>query len=292
MLVCWLCCYYNYNISDTSDNRFQFSFLQSEPFPTQPTSISCRYTAQTPEMKKPSTLPRLFCLAVALAWTHGAQASTVFWGSEFNDNLFDSSGNILDATYSFEIGTFTGGFTPTYQNVDQWQANWHVIDSVFAPDSNGWNPLPIPDGQFFAGSLDFNTDGTSNSTDANPADVFTMGDTVYLWAFNSKDIVPSSEWALVTDGSPVGDVADDWLIPDPLDTVNSFNWQLTDANTSIIGGANGVQGPGTYSTTPGVFSLQTAVVPEPGSAFLLLAAAAAHLTRRTRRPTRTRMSLL
>ena len=113
MLVCWLCCYYNYNISDTSDNRFQFSFLQSEPFPTQPTSISCRYTAQTPEMKKPSTLPRLLCLAVALAWTHGAQASTVFWGSEFNDNLFDSSGNILDATYSFEIGTFTGGFTPT-----------------------------------------------------------------------------------------------------------------------------------------------------------------------------------
>ena len=90
----------------------------------------------------------------------------------------------------------------------------------------------------------------------------------------------------MTDGSPVGDSADDWIIPDPADTSSSFNWQLTDANSAIIGGANGVQGPGGYSTTPGVFSLQTAVVPEPGSALLLLAAAAAHLTRRARRLSR------
>ena len=89
----------------------------------------------------------------------------------------------------------------------------------------------------------------------------------------------------MTDGSPVGDQADDWIIPDPSNS-NSYTWQLTDANSAIIGGANGVQGPGTYSTTPGVFSLQTAVVPEPGSALLLLAAAAAHLTRRARRMTR------
>ena len=219
---------------------------------------------------------------MALAWTQGAQASTVFWGSNFNDNLFDSSGNALDSTYSFEIGAFTGGFTPTYQNVDQWQANWHVIDRAYDPDANGWNSTD----QFFVGTVDFNTDGTSNSPDASPGDVFAQGGVVYLWAFNSKSIVPGSEWALVTDGSPVGDLADDWIIPDPLDTVSSFSWQLTDANSSIIGGANGVQGPGTYSTTPGVFSLQTAVVPEPGSALLLLAAAAAHLARRTRRLTR------
>lgn len=234
-------------------------------------------------MKKPSYLTRILCLSLALAWTQGAQASTVFWGSNFNDNLFNSAGDILDETYSFEIGTFTGGFTPTYQNVDQWEANWHVIDRVFAPDSNGWNPLPIPDGQFFVATVDLNPDGTSSSSDANPGDTFTMGDTVYLWAYNSKSIVPSSEWALVTDGSPVGDQADDWIVPDPSNTGGSFVWQLTDANTAIIGGANGVQGPGTYSTTPGVFSLQTAVVPEPGSALLLLVAAAAHLTRRTRR---------
>lgn len=230
-------------------------------------------------MKMPSYLTRFLCLALALAWNQGAQASTVFWGSNFNDNLFDSSGNALDATYSFEIGTFTGGFTPTYQNVDQWQANWHVIDRAFDPDSNGWNSTE----QFFVGTVGFNTDGTSDSPDANPGDVFAQGDTVYLWAYNSKTIVPSSEWALVTDGTIVGNSGDPWIIPDPADTSGSYVWNLSDASLAIVGGANGVQGPGAYSTTPGVFSLQTAVVPEPGSAFLLLAAAAAHLTRRARR---------
>ncbi|WP_395738818.1 PEP-CTERM sorting domain-containing protein [Prosthecobacter sp.] len=232
-------------------------------------------------MKTTSYLPKLLCLALALAWTQGAQASTVFWGSTFQDNLFDSAGNALDPTYSFEIGTF-GAFTPTYQNVDQWQANWHVIDRAFDPDSNGWNSTD----QFFAGTVGFNPDGTSDSPDANPVDAFTQGDVVYLWVYNSKSIVPGSEWALVTDGTTVGNSGDPWIIPDPSDTLGSYNWNLGDASTPVVGGANNVQGAGTYTATPGVFSLQTAVVPEPGSVMLLLAAAAAHLTRRARRLTR------
>lgn len=229
-------------------------------------------------MKTSSHLSRLLCFALALAWTQGSQASTVFWGSNFNDNLFDSTGTALDTTYSFEIGTF-GSFTPTYQNVDQWASNWHVIDRAYDPDANGWNAAQ----QFFVGTVGFNTDGTSDSPDANPADVFAQNDVVYLWAYNSKSIVPSSEWSLVTDGTVVGNTGDPWVIPDPADTTSSFNWQLSDASDAVIGGVNGVQGPGTYSATPGVFSLQTAVVPEPGSVWLLLAAAAAHLTRRVRR---------
>jgi len=237
-------------------------------------------------MKTLLNLSRYLCLALALAWTHGAQASTVFWGSNFNDNLFTSTGAALDPTYSFEIGTF-GAFTPTYQNVAQWQANWHVIDRAFDPDSNGWNSTD----QFFVGTVGFQSDGTSDSPDANPADVFTQGNTVYLWAYNSKTIVPGSEWALVTEVGNTGTLSGDpWIVPNPADTAGSYNWNLSDARTSVIGGANGVQGPGGYSTTPPAFSLQTAVVPEPGSAFLLLAAAAAHLVRRARRLTR--MSLL
>ncbi len=243
-------------------------------------------------MKTPLNLSRYFCLALALAWTHGAQASTVFWGSSFGDNLYDSTGAQLGSTYSFELGTF-GGFTPTYQNVDQWQANWHLIDYANTADSN-WDST----NQFFAGTVDFDTSGNSHShsdpstgiPQYNSSDVFTQGEVVYLWAFNSKVIVPGSEWALVTDGSTAGNTGDRWIIPDPADTMGSYNWSLSDASTSVIGGANGVQGPGGYSTTPPAFSLQTAVVPEPGSAFLLLAAAAAHLARRARRLTR--MSLL
>ncbi len=233
-------------------------------------------------MKMPSHLSRLLCLSLALVWTQGAQASSVFWGSGVvPDALYDSAGNELDSTYSFELGTF-GSFTPTYQNVDQWQANWRVMDRAFDPDSNGWNSVD----RFISANFGFNTDGTSNSSDANPADVFVQGEVVYLWAYNSKNIVPGSEWALVTNSLQTGDPADDWIVPDPLDTIGSYDWYLPDPTVATIGGANGVQGPGEYSANPGVFSLQTAVVPEPGSAFLLFAAAAAHLTRRFRRPTR------
>ena len=296
MLVCWICYYYNYSICDISDSKPSFAPLweisKSPPWRTKPIS-HFKTIPRPPQMKTPSYLLRLFCLALGLAWAPGAQASTVFWGSNFNDNLYNSSGQQLNATYSFELGTF-GSFTPTYQNVDQWQANWHLVDYANTADSN-WDSA----NQFFAGTVDFATDGTSHShsdpstgiPQFNSGDVFAQGDTVYLWAFNSKSIVPGSEWALVTEVGNTGTLSGDpWVIPNPADTLGSYNWSLSDASSSVIGGANGVQGPGTYSATPGVFSLQTAVVPEPGSALLLLAAAAAHLIRRTRRLAR--MSLL
>jgi hypothetical protein len=237
-------------------------------------------------MKMPLTIPKLICLALALAWAQGTQASTVFWGSNFNDNLYNSSGQQLDSTYNFEIGTF-GSFVPTYQNVDQWAANWHMIDYANNTDGN-WDSS----NQFFAGTVSFATDGTSHShsdpstgiPQFNSSDVFTQGNTVYLWVFNSQTIDPGSQWALVTEVGNTGPLNNDpWVVPNPADTSGSYNWSLNDASTSVIGGVNNLQGPGTYSATPGVFSLQTAVVPEPGSALLLLAAAATHLIRRARR---------
>ena len=261
----------------------------STPPPPKNQALSLSAAQTTPPMKTSSYLPRLLCLALALAWTQGALASTiintVFWGSLYNDNLYNSSGQTLDSSYSFEIGTFNAGFTPTYQNVNQWDANWHVIALAYTPDSNGWNASA----QFFDGTAYFDTNNISATTGADPTYAFTTGDTAYLWAYNSKTIVPSSEWALVTYGASAANTGDPWVIPN-IATSGSYNWNLGDASTAIIGGANGVQGPGDYSANPGVFSLQTAVVPEPGSAFLLLAAAAAHLTRRMRRLSR--MSLL
>lgn len=236
------------------------------------------------------TKPALALVAALACLCAPVQASTVFWDSAFNDLLYDSNGDALDETFIFEIGTF-GSFEPTYGNVDQWEANWKVIDRayhesnpLFAPDSQGWS---VAD-QFYTGTVEHQTDGTSSSPEANPGDVFAQDEIVYLWVYNSKSIVPSSEWALVTDGTPVGDSLDgaDWLVPDPADTGGSYNWHLVDANTAVIGGANDDRGPGAYNATPLDFSLQTAVVPEPGSAFLLFAAAAAHLIRRARHLTR------
>ncbi len=205
-----------------------------------------------------------------------ARASTVFWGSDFNDLLFDSNGVALDTTYSFEIGSF-GSFTPTYANAYDWAANWKVFDRAFDPDANGWNAAD----QFFVGTVEHTALGGSDSPDANPADVFAQGEVAYLWVYNSKDVVATSEWALLMDANSAGNLGNQWIFPDPADPPGtSYNWNLADADTSIIGGVQSVQGPGDYTANPGTFSLQTAVVPEPGSGLLLLTAAAIGMLRR------------
>lgn len=228
-------------------------------------------------MKRSSHFKRLAATALTVACLQGgALASQVVLSSEFNDLLFDSNGNTLDTTFSFEIGTF-GGFIPTYQNIDQWAANWHVFERAYDPDANGWNAVD----QFFVAQADHNTSGNSESPDANPLDVFIQGEKIYLWVYNSKDILPTSEWALVTDSVISGNTAEQWVIPDPMDLPPiSHEMKLVDADDVIIGGVNGVQGEGTFNATPPAFSLQTAVVPEPGSGLLVLAAAAAFLQRR------------
>lgn len=233
-------------------------------------------------MKKTSQLKRLALTALAMACLHsGASASTIFWGSEYGvDVLNDSYGNPLDTTYSFEIGTF-GSFVPTYANVSEWAANWKVFDRAYDPDGNGWNAAD----QFFTGTVEFNTSGGSESPDANPSDVFIQGEKIYLWVYNSKTIDSNTEWALITDSVLTGNVSSQWVIPDPLAPSSdpSPDLKLVDADEAIIGGVNNVQGPGTFNATPPAFTIQTAVVPEPGSALLILAAAVAFQARRTAR---------
>lgn len=206
-----------------------------------------------------------------------SRCSTLQWGSSFNDTLLTSTGQTLDASFLFEIGAFANGFVPTYENTSLWQANWKVFDQAVAPAGSGWNVSQ----QFFVGTAEHLPNGTSDSLAASPLSVFGQGETAYLWVYNSKAIVPGSEWALVTDSSLLGNVANPWVFPDPNDPVGtSYNWQLLDADTAIIGGVNGLQGAGTYSIDPGVFSLQTHVVPEPGSSVLVLLALVAGLMRR------------
>lgn len=214
-------------------------------------------------------------MTVFAAPTH-AGASTINWGSLFNDELYTSTGAVLDGTFSFEIGSF-GSFIPTTSNMDQWAANWKVFDRVFDPtpgdpndgDPEGWN-IPL---QFFVGSADHNALAGSDSPDANPLDVFNQNEIGYMWIYNSKDNVPTSEWALLGNFNSAGDTGNLWQFPNPADPPGTaYEWKLADADTAVIGGVNGVQGPGEYTATPGSFSLQTAVVPEPGSAALILLA--------------------
>jgi len=221
----------------------------------------------------------------AIAWLASlsgrATASTITWTSNFNDLLFQSNGQPLDASFFFEIGVFTPGFTPTTANMPQWEANWLVFDRAFDPDANGWNATD----QFFVGTADHTPGGGSTSPDADPLSVFPQNSTAYLWVYNSKAITSASEWALVTDGTNTGDVANDWLFPDPANTAGFYEWWLADANDVIFGGVNGAEGAGDFTVTPPAFSLQThaSPVPEPSAALLMLIAAWSFAVRRENR---------
>lgn len=293
-LVSLLCYYYNYGISKIFKPIASFWLVVNPRKGRHGQSLTRQVRLLSsldphPPMNPSSFFKQLAAVILTMAWLHGdVSASTIFWGSEFNAVLLDSQEpsspgdplTTLDVTFSFEVGTF-GGFIPTASNLDQWVANWKVLDRAFLDDANGWN---VPD-QFFTGTVEHNTSGNSESPDANPLDVFTQGEKIYFWAYNSKDIVPGSEWALVTDSNVAGNLGNSWIVPDPLDPPGtSYDLMLMDADVSVFGGLNDVQGPGTYgANVPPTFRLQTAVVPEPGSALLLFGAAAAFLTRRASR---------
>jgi hypothetical protein len=216
-------------------------------------------------------------LAAACVCLAGApmSARTISFSSAIGDQLFDSLGNPLDATFSFEIGIFTNGFIPTAHNIGDWNAHWMIFDLAFHdssilppgnPASGGWNVLL----QYFTSAADFGIDGTSNSPYASSG-MFPQGSVVYLWAYNSKTLDPTSEWALATDLNLVANASTAWRIPDPMDQLSpSISLSLADLDTPILGGVNGIQGAGNVTNIPGSFSLQTYVIPEPSSALLLV----------------------
>ena len=207
-----------------------------------------------------------------------ANGATIFWGSLSNDSLYNSSGNALDGSFSFEIGTFVTGFTPTVANMDQWQGNWLVFDR--AAIGQGWDPgtQTIDSG---AGVVHTPTGGSSSSA-ALPGSVFEQGSEAYLWAFNSKVYGSASEWALVYSANTTDDLfgAGVWEFPDPAMTGDSFDWQTRDLDTAIFGGVENTQGPGNFSVDPGTFTLQTHAIPEPSSALMVLAVGVALRLRR------------
>ncbi len=210
--------------------------------------------------------------------TTPAKASTLFWGSRFNDVLLDSAGNALDASYTFELGAFDSSFTPTAFNLEQWAANWNVFDAALVGD--GW----APDDQFINSSADHNALGGSDSLDANPLDIFPQSTVAYLWVFNNKDVALQPEWALLMDGNTATNVLNTWEFPDPaLQSGESFDLQTRDLDTAVFGGVNGVQGAGNYTVDPSTYTFQTHVVPEPGGAFMLLVAGGLWRLRRSKR---------
>ncbi len=208
----------------------------------------------------------IFFILAGLTWQ--ASARTISWFNAEGDVLVSSGGSsTLDASFTFEIGTF-GTFIPTDLNLDQWAANWKVFDRAVSGD--GWNGTT----DYYTSSAEFLSSGLSSS--GISAATFTAGETAYLWVYNALDLVPTSEWALVRDVTSGSSPA--WVIPTAdAGNPNSLDWDLLEANTAVFGQVNGFVGAGSFNPIGdpggGVAWLQTAAVPEPGSALMVLIAA-------------------
>ena len=216
------------------------------------------------------------CLLLVVA---PSRASTLIWGSSPGDELYTSYGAPLDDNFTFELGTF-GSFIPTLANADQWLSNWKLFDRAEAPAVNGWNS----GAGFIASGATITTGYISDSPYASSSVTFAEGEQVYIWAYNTLTYAQGAEWALITNDTTDGNANDNWVIPAPECCGDStFEYRIEQATSVPLGGVNGDRGPGTFSADPPTYQLQTAAVPEPGSAMLFSSIGLLTLLRRRRR---------
>ncbi|MGJ8642904.1 MAG: PEP-CTERM sorting domain-containing protein [Luteolibacter sp.] len=233
-------------------------------------------------MKTPLSLLFLLFLGFAME----ARSQTFNWGSEVFSDLADSKGNVLDDTFIFELGSFTGGFMPGTSNVMEWKDNWQAFDKA---DYNGIE-TPTDDGiyGYYTSSASMTDAGLSDSPDMTPGAMSFEGLDAYVWIRNSDDPSLSTEWLLARNSAWTFPTA----IPGCCDNGTPIEWSTSDLTMSDIPvwGAQGDETGDGIITSPGTFTLQTAtfdepmLVPEPSVYFLKALGAALLLFRRRRNP--------
>lgn len=218
-------------------------------------------------MKTQHRLLAILLLALTPAVTSHARG--ISWTSGVGDNFLQSDGtSLMDSSFTFELGGFTSGFTPTQANFSLWASNWVIFD--LANTVNGqWNPTPGISN--YAGSATAVTAGGSNITSSSTGGAFTVGQQAYLWTYNTKSIGGTTQWSLITNTT--------WLYPTPdPQNPNPLEWTLSDVGNTAVAGATSTD------TNTFVSTLQAQPVPEPGSALLIaVAGVMIRLRRRCRR---------
>jgi hypothetical protein len=229
---------------------------------------------------KTTTTPRNRHLAIklataaaiaALAMKIHAEVNINFGSTPFGTNL-QSDGSAMDSSFTFELGTFTGGFVPTAGNTDQWATNWTpVVDSggTPLPDAiTSYGTIPFGSSSSFEGfnseiALDHNT---------SPIDIGAQG---YVWGYNT--LAGDGEWILLTNTDP----SDKWTFGDASGITFSEAWTVGSADEAIVGAINFTDGGAAIAMQTANVSLPPAV-PEPSTTIVLAATAFAFAFRRRR----------
>ncbi len=209
-----------------------------------------------------------------MAWTVAPlTAATVNWGTSFDSGLATSTGATVDSSsFTFELGFFANSFIPTMENIDQWEENWRTFDVATYNQSEGW----------VTGSAQMNADGTSSSLAADVGVNFSEME-AYVWVYNVTSVGFQAEWFLGRSES--------WVFPsatgdDCCDESLPVQWSIEDMATGEkpVIGAHGEAVGGGVASQPGVYTIQTYAIPEPGSLGLIMLSLGACLRRRRVKP--------
>lgn len=153
----------------------------------------------------------LLVSAVLIAATH---AGSIHWGSKGYVDNSDSKGRTWDAGYVMSIGAFRDGFTPTFDNREQWTTEWRELGTATYDYEE----------KRFAGTVE---------TDAHPH--VTAGAEIYFWAKNGDDLTKGPEWVLVT--------RDTWRWPARVSSVTpAIVWTTDEQSVSLVVGDAGKNG--------------------------------------------------
>lgn len=223
-----------------------------------------------------TTTTLLATAALAAISATGADAVTINFGSSIQPGMqhFLSNGTEIPVApdgssgFFFQVGTFTGGFTPTAVNTDSWLANW--------------SPVTTPAGAVLP---DAEVEYTTHATAFSPVGAFTasfdlthnnapfsIGAQAYIWGYNTRTAPGDAEWILITNSAT-------WQFPNS-GFGSPVTWSVGNAATAetVVGSITGDSMQLGQVTIPGP-------VPEPSPAALALAAAATAGALRRRRPT-------
>ncbi len=194
------------------------------------------------------------------------------WGSLDGSSIVDSNGVTLEAaSFTFELGAFASGFTPTESNVSDWFGNWYAFGRATYHEAGG----------VFAGQYGM-YDSTYTDHNNGQFEDLGIGRDAYIWVYNSKEPLPGVEWFVAR--------ANNWSFPDFfVDCCNNalpIEWSMSDLesiNIPLWGNQLGIQGPGLVNHFNGIADLQTyAVIPEPSSTLFLAFAGLMGVLRRSR----------
>lgn len=203
-------------------------------------------------------------LAVLLASGPAGMTATIEWGIEFSDATYSDGSPVLD-DFVFQIGTFSPAFTPTNENLSDWES--HFLVSGIENHSASWinleNDLFPTFGERIQSSV-FRAGGDVQE-----------GDSVFLWGYNSLNIAGSSEWILLTNSN--------WQFPAPTPSGTEpgslVRFNGIDSGTEMIFG-NSFNLAGNADLFDRVW--QTQAVPEPATYAIFVGLGVAGLALRRR----------